>query len=98
MTRAVALNEKERLMEMFRSEGHKEVRELPDGRIIGVLPMLFTHGLYVGMTEYSYDRRYCYENNRDALEAARTWDGKGDPPGPWIKEKPSDRLGPGATE
>jgi hypothetical protein len=32
----------------------------------------------------------------DALNALTAMDGRGDPPGNWIKEKVSERLGPGA--
>ena len=74
-------------------------RVLPSGEVLGVLPMLFTTGLYVGVTVESPGRtRYCYENAHDAMSALQAWDGAGDPPGPWIKQKPEDRLGPGATE
>lgn len=45
---------------------------------------------------YDYSARYCYEREADALKALVTWDGQGDPPGPWVKEKISERLGPGA--
>lgn len=46
-----------------------------------------------------YRRRFCYAPGGDALRAAVKWDGEGDPPGPWIKEKspppgPADRLNP----
>ena len=74
-----------------------ECRQLEDGTIIGVGPMVFTWALYVGLSMSSYDRRYCYEGFSSAVIAARTWDGSGDPPGSWIKEKPSDMVGPGAT-
>ena len=41
---------------------------------------------------YNYDARYCYPIERDALHDLREWDGKGDPPGDWIKEKVSERA------
>lgn len=89
----MAGNEKVRLK--FKDEGYDGVRQLPDGTWIGILPMIMTFGLFVGLQEYGYERRYCYEHGEDAWTACQEWDGKGDPPGPWIKEKPSDRLGPG---
>lgn len=68
---------------MARSDGHRASR-LPDsGRLC--------------VSRYGRGCRYCYENYRDAQNALMAWDGEGDPPGPWIKEKPSGRLGPGAT-
>lgn len=77
--------------------GYDMVRKLPDGKFIGVTRMITTTGLFVGLTEDMYERRYCFEHYGDAATAFAEWNGVGDPPGPWIKEKPSNRLGPGAT-
>lgn len=76
--------------------GYSHVRMLPNGQWIGVMKMIYTWGLFVGIDRITYERRYCYEHCSGAIEAARKWNGAGDPLGPWIKEKPSDRLGPGA--
>lgn len=43
----------------------------------------------------SWRTRFCYEHSIDAVLAVQDWDGQGDPPGPWLKQKPEDRLGPG---
>lgn len=77
-----------------------EVRRLPDGRWAAVVAMIYTWGLCVDMTVTSYAYRYCYAKEADAVAALRAWDGRGDPPGPWIKLKGLgvDRLGPGATK
>lgn len=77
--------------------GYNPVRALPTGQVIGVADMLFTTGLFVGIDEYGYSHRFCYATRSQAEQALREWDGTGDPPGPWIKEKPSGRLGPGAA-
>ena len=76
--------------------GYVELRLLPTGKWAAISNMLFTTGLLVGLTSTGYERRFCYEKWIDACSALHSWDGNGDPPGPWIKEKPSDRLGPGA--
>lgn len=76
--------------------GYQHVKVLPaTGVLAGVQGQMFTTGLFVGLDEGGWQRRYCYESRKDAVEALIAWDGAGDPPGPWIKEKPSDRLGPG---
>lgn len=89
----------EELIRLLAEMGYKNVRVLPDGQVIGTMKMMFTCGLMIGMDESGVAARYCYENESDAAVAARTWDGTGDPPGPWIKYKgpPEERLGPGAT-
>ena len=75
-------------------------RVVPGQGLCAVRHFIYTDGL---MTHVQIDRvscgfeaRYCYEDRAAALKALHTWDGKGDPPGPWIKEKTSERLGPGA--
>ena len=74
-------------------------RQLDSGVWIGVRKMLVTWALIVGIdAQGNYRSRYCYEQYHDAVEALQTWDGDGDPPGPWLKQKPGDRLGPGMVE
>jgi hypothetical protein len=45
-----------------------------------------------------YTDGWCFDRNRilDALIAAATWDGAGDPPGAWKKHVTTGRRGPGA--
>lgn len=85
-------------VEDFAAMGYEHVLKQSTGEWAAVMPQIYTTGLFVGLTDYGYERRYCYENYSDAFAALIQWDGKGDPPGPWLKEKPSDRLGPGLTE
>ena len=83
-------------------QGYVAVRKLPvTEQWVGVMPMNFTCGLFVGLDETGYAYRYCYPTLTDAVMAAATWTGEGDPPGPWIKLKghpEGERLGPGAVE
>lgn len=79
------------------SYGYQHLREVPLQGTCGLIRMIFTTSLTVGLDEWGYERRYCYERFEDARDALVAWDGIGDPPGPWIKEKPSDRRGPGAS-
>jgi len=89
----------EQLKVLLQGEGYECVRQLPDGRLVGTMGQLFTTGLFVGLDRSGYQERYCYERRADAAEACATWDGTGDPPGPWVKYKGKggERLGPGAT-
>jgi hypothetical protein len=82
----------------FESEGYFSIRLLPDNRLAGIMPFLFTFGLVVGLDDTGYQGRYCYEHLTDAAKALANWDGIGDPSGPWIKYKGKggERLGPGA--
>jgi hypothetical protein len=88
--------EKEKLVNYLKSEGYSEIKEIPGKGICGLRDFIFTTGLMIGMTEVGYYGRYCYSTESEALEALNTWDGEGDPPGPWIKYKgaPYERSNP----
>lgn len=86
----------ETFIEFLNREGYSRIKVMQDDTVCALQKLLFTTGLVVGLDRAGYKRRYCYERYEDAREALVQWDGAGDPPGPWIKEKPSDRLGPGA--
>lgn len=79
---------------------YTDVRELPNGGLVGLSKMAYTTGLVVGLEDTGYAGRYCYERASDARGALNAWTGEGDPPGPWIKYKGhgGERLGPGAGE
>jgi len=86
--------------EAMEQEGYREVRQMKNGEGTGILKMNYTYGLHVGLNELGYRGRYCYQYKKDAIEAILSYEGEGDPIGPWIKYKGSDgeRLGPGAKE
>lgn len=69
--------------------GYFDLKEIEDRGICGLLRMAFTIGLFYSIDEVGYVGRYCYPNLREAKDAINEWDGKKDPPGPWIKHKGS---------
>jgi hypothetical protein len=88
------------MREILTSEELNELGYYPtkfvEGRgYCGVRPMIYTTGLFYGITRDGNEGRYCFNTFREAEESLILWDGKGDPPGNWLKEKPSNRLGPG---
>lgn len=78
--------------------GYRGLREVPGQGLCATMGMAFTTGLFVRLSISGYERRYCYEHQEDAEASLAGWDGTGDPGGRWVKEKPGDRLGPGAFE
>jgi hypothetical protein len=80
-------------------------RTLPDGRQVGVVPMLFIWAVIVTTGDLTnpldgYDDRWCYRGLASAIEAAWQWDGTGEPTG-WIRHPISGRRrdnGDPATE
>lgn len=67
--------------------GYFTPRLMPTGEWAAIGRYLFTYGLVVGIDERSYRTRFCYRLRQDAEMALEDWDGTGDPPGKWIKEK-----------
>ena len=52
---------------------------LPDGRLCGVLPLLFHWTMHVDIDPIGYNDRYCYATRQLALDALEKWDGTADP-------------------
>ncbi len=67
--------------------GYESPRRLASGEWAAIMRFLFTTGLIVGIEELGYRTRFCYRTREEALEALSSWNGTGDPPGEWIKEK-----------
>lgn len=68
--------------------GYHMNRRLPSGTWIGVMRMTTTFGLFVGISELSYERRYCYQFAEEAVIDMGRWQEKNPhPPGNWIKMK-----------
>lgn len=74
--------------------GYMLPRQLPTGEWAALQKQLFTTGLFIVDSRHTWRTRWCYERKIDAMLALAKWDGKGDPPGPWIKQKPQERLNP----
>lgn len=74
--------------------GYFPVKQLSDGRWAGIMDMLYTVGLFVGLDETGYCTRFCFPSWPEAVKALEEWDGTGFPPGFWIKQKPEDITNP----
>mgnify|MGYP003576196396 CR=1 FL=1 len=73
---------------VLKLEGYVCPKQLDDGRVIALMQFIFTVGLVVDIDERgNYAYRYCYEKASEALSALCEWDGRGDPPGNWLKKK-----------
>lgn len=70
-------------------------RDLDNGLMLTLYQMLFTYRLCVGWQEdlAGYSRAWCYEPRfvGDAVASLADWDGRGDPPGRWLKEVGTER-------
>lgn len=76
--------------------GFYHVRSMSCG-VTALRDYVNTTDIVVGIKGATYLRRYSYDSSDLALRALNSWDGTGDPPGPWLKCKGPDelRIGPG---
>jgi hypothetical protein len=86
------------IKEYCESMGYMAVKQMKNGKWIGLSMMNFTVGLCIDLREFEYSHRYCYQHLVHAMVALAEYEGEGDPIGPWIKRKGlgGEKLGPGA--
>ena len=72
------------------TESYRHVKALPDGRVIGVIRLIYHWSIHVNMDEVGYEEKYCFDTYDRAMVAFNTWDGKDEPPG-WHRHVPSGR-------
>lgn len=79
----------ERLRGLLEEEGYKDLRIIEGKGICGIRAFIYTAGLCYGLDETGYKGRYCYpyEKVHQLAFAYKTWTGKGDPSGDWVKHK-----------
>jgi hypothetical protein len=69
------------------------IRALPDGRVIGVMRLLFHWTLHVDVDWYGYNDRYCYATLEQAMAGFNQWTGDGEPSG-WHRHVKTGRRRP----
>lgn len=75
----------------YATEDYVKVRELPDGRVIGITRLMFHWTLHIDIDDVGYADKYCYQTLQLALNALDTWDGNGDPADGWHRHLGSGR-------
>lgn len=79
----------EDLAEEVRRSYHS-FKSLPDGRLCGIMKLLFHWTIHVDIDPVGYGDRYCYQTLDLAVEAMEKWDGTGDPDN-WHRHPKSGR-------
>lgn len=69
----------EALAEELRKD-YRAVRILPDGSIAAIGDLLFTRALFLGCTQWGYERRFCFENRPLADQRFTELQSDGDEP------------------
>ena len=85
----------EKLIKDLESYGYKNIVDVKGKGLCALLPQLYTVGLVIGLTKYSYEYRYCYhpQDVMIILMTLKMWgasevDIEGDPEDSfWIKRK-----------
>lgn len=64
-------------------------KRLADGTYAGVLPLLFTHAICLGVTpEVAYHKRYCYQDTPTCLHEYSKLASFSDEPTGWVARRP----------
>ena len=77
-------------VEDMHGEGYSEMTKVDGKGWCGIMRMVFTTGVVVGMDALGYFGRYCFGTKKEASDALKDWDGKEDIGGEWIKWKGVD--------
>lgn len=83
-----------KLLKILKENGYCFFKVMPNGEIAALGAQIFTVGLFIGLDETGYRTRFCFETAAQALTSLLAWDGKGFPPGWWVKQKPEDISNP----
>lgn len=87
---SAASKSNETLVAYLATQGYTHVRVLPDGTIAGLVELMFTTGLCMGLNETSWQKRYCFEQRSDAMDALQGLTSLTDEPSGWIARRPQD--------
>ena len=79
--------DQDKLIAWLEENGYIDVRYIEGHGFCGLNHLMFTVGLFCGLTEIGYKYRYCYPHLLDAMCGLEGWDGTGHPDGDWIKRK-----------
>lgn len=71
----------------FADNGYTHVRQLPDGTWAGLVSLIYTTGLCVGLTEIGWTRRFCFEDRKMAISELAKLTSVDDEPVGWIARR-----------
>lgn len=66
---------------------YQNVRVLDDGTIIGTGELLFTRAIYIGLDRYGWEKRFCFEDRKLALEELKKLNSGDDEPVGYIARR-----------
>lgn len=88
------MSDARRLLDLAKNQGYYAMKLLATGEMAALSTQLFTVGIIV-FNQNCILKRWCFEEGDEALASLRAWEGVGDPPGNWVKQKlPVERMNP----
>lgn len=68
--------------------GYYEIIELEDHSVAALSDLLFTTGLFMGLDEFGWEKRFCYDSQSTAYAELRKLNKLTDIPENWIAKRP----------
>ncbi|MBY3433289.1 hypothetical protein HFN89_03805 [Rhizobium laguerreae] len=72
------------------TDSYIDLKQLPDGRYIGTVRLLYHWTMHIDIDDVGYADRYCFATYELAKKAFDEWSGVGDPEG-WHRHPTSGR-------
>lgn len=85
--------------EFVLAQGYDRARQLPDGRWLAVVQMIFNGRLYFDLDRHGFESCYCYKTLAEAYAAMMAFDpAVDDEPQGWFKDPMNNRIRPGGDK
>lgn len=68
-------------------EDYQNVRVLADGTIVGTSELLFTRAIHIGLDEWGWEKRFCFEDRQLALSELEKLQTGDDEPVGWVARR-----------
>ena len=77
-----------RMLVISKDYGYTGAKRLTDGTYVGIKRMITTLAICVNIDSMGYERRYCYTNVTDCLDAYQKLEARSSIPQGWVAQKP----------
>lgn len=75
------------LIMFLETQGYSDLRELPDGTVAGMIRLMFTKAIVLGLDKTGWEYRYCYEDAGRANHEFAKIKSVDDVPAGWVARR-----------
>lgn len=75
------------LIAWLEPQGYQNLRELPDGYVVGTMELIFTRAIFIGLNEWSFEKRFCFSDRELALTELAKIQSVDDEPTGWVARR-----------